>query len=233
MEKLLAGVATFQSRVFPEGEALFASLAHGQSPRALFITCSDSRVLPNLITQTEPGELFILRAMGGIVPAHGAGGGVSATIEYAAAVLRVAHIIVCSHSDCGVLGLLADPSKMADLPSVQEWLVHAEAARRIVVDNHPELDAEAQAELLPRYHVAAQLANLRTHPAVASRLAAGDLQVHGWHYDIAHGEVGILDEREGTFHPALEEAEALGVIVPAGDEPEPPASVAAARPFAR
>jgi carbonic anhydrase len=203
MEKLLAGVAKFQSRVFPEGEALFASLAHGQSPRALFITCSDSRVLPNLITQTEPGELFILRAMGGIVPAHGAGGGVSATIEYAAAVLRVRHIIVCSHSDCGVLGLLADPSQMRDLPSVQDWLVHAEVARRIVVDNHPDLDAEGQADLLTRYHVAAQLTNLRTHPAVASRLAAGSLQVHGWHYDIEHGTVGILDQDTGTFHPAV------------------------------
>ena len=228
MEKLLAGVAKFQSRVFPEGEELFASLAHGQSPRALFITCSDSRVLPNLITQTEPGELFIVRIMGGIVPAHGAGGGVSATIEYAAAVLRVRHVIVCSHSDCGVLGLLADPSRMQDLPSVRQWLVHAEVARRIVVDNHADLDAAAQADLLTRYHVAAQLANLRTHPAVASRLTAGELQVHGWHYDIAHGEVGILDEHDGTFHPAIEEAAAN-----AAESPDEAAPSATADPLAR
>lgn len=202
MERLLAGVVRFQQEVFPSGRELFAGLAHEQHPRALFITCSDSRVLPNLITQTEPGELFIARVMGGIVPAHGAPGGVSATIEYAVAVLEVRHVIVCGHSDCGALRVLLDPTRVAHLPSVAEWLVHGEAARRIVLENHGDAAPEEQAALLSRYHVASQLANLRTHPAVASRVAAGRLAVHGWYYDIAEGEIGVLDEASGTFTPA-------------------------------
>lgn len=204
MEKLLAGVAQFQTEVFPADRELFAGLAHEQHPRALFITCSDSRVLPNLITQTNPGELFISRVMGGMVPAHGAHGGVSATIEYAVAVLRVRHVIVCGHSDCGALRVLLDPGQVAHLPSVRSWLAHGEAARRIVLDNHGSEPGDEQARLLTRYHVASQLANLRTHPSVASRLAAGDLQVHGWYYDIEVGQVGVLDEVSGRFVPASE-----------------------------
>lgn len=221
MEKLLAGVAQFQSEIFPAGRELFAGLAHEQHPRALFVTCADSRILPNLITQTDPGELFICRVMGGMVPAHGAQGGVSATIEYAVAVLRVRHVIVCGHSDCGALRVLLDPSTVAHLPSVHQWLSHGEAARRIVLDNHAAEPPDEQARLLTRYHVATQLANLRTHPAVASRLAAGDLQVHGWYYDIEAGEVAVLDEPSGSFVPALSRRGQYGEPVEEAGTPSP------------
>jgi carbonic anhydrase len=204
MDRLLAGVGRFQDEVFPLERELFAGLAHGQAPRALFVTCSDSRVLPNLITQTKPGELFICRVMGGIIPAHGYQGGVSATIEYAVAVLNVRHVIVCSHSNCGVLKVLLDPGQVDHLPSVRAWLVHAEAARRTVMENHADADDATKLALMTRYQVLSQLANLRTHPAVATRLARGDLGLHGWHYDIESGHVGVLDERDGSFVPVTE-----------------------------
>ena len=200
MDELLAGVARFQAEVFPKERERFALLANSQAPKALFITCADSRVLPNLITQTEPGELFICRDIGNIVPAFGAVyGGVSATIEYAVSVLDVGHIIVCGHSDCGGMRALVHGEKLAGLPSVEEWLKQAEAARRTVAETHPDADDEELLDLLIEQNVVTQLANLRTHPAVAARLATNRLEVHGWHYRIETGEVRVYDESSQAF----------------------------------
>ena len=170
MDELLAGVARFQAEVFPKERQRFALLANSQAPRALFITCADSRVQPNLITQTEPGELFICRDIGNIVPPYGAVyGGVSATIEYAVSVLDIGHIVVCGHSDCGAMRALVHREKLAGLPSVEAWLQQAEAARRTVAATHPEAEGEELLDLLIEQNVVTQLANLRTHPAVAAR----------------------------------------------------------------
>jgi carbonic anhydrase len=203
MDKILAGVAHFQSRVYPQQEQLFHEIAHGQKPRALFITCSDSRVLPNLITQTKPGELFLCRDVGNIVPAYGgAYGGVSATIEYSVTVLEVRHIIICGHSDCGAMRALLNPTKIKDLPSVYNWLNYAEAARRTVMENFGYLDGEQMLWKMIEQNVIIQMQNLKTHPAVAARLAKGNLSIHGWTYDIETGAIHVYDEDRHVYVPA-------------------------------
>lgn len=203
MDKILAGVEQFQRQIYPQQEALFHEIAHGQKPRALFITCSDSRVLPNLFTQTKPGELFLCRDVGNIVPAHGGPyGGVSATIEYSVTVLEVKHVIICGHSDCGAMRALMNPAKIQYLPSVYGWLSHAEAARRAVIDNWGYLEGDELLWKMIEQNVVIQLQNLKTHPAVASRMVKGDLAVHGWTYNIETGEINVYDERRHVYVPA-------------------------------
>lgn len=196
ISNIINGVAQFQREVFPGHRELFASLASGQSPEALFITCSDSRIDPCLLTQTQPGVLFICRVIGNIVPPYpDAVGGVSATVEFAVSVLRVPDIIVCGHTDCGVMRGALNPEAMNPHPTVRSWLKHAEVHQR---------DANPSDELvlaLTEKNVVAQLHNLRTHPSVASRLAAGDLRLHGWVYDIGPGIVEGYDEARSQFLP--------------------------------
>src|SRR5690606_10066839 len=133
MEQVVSGVASFKKHIFPKHRELFAELAGGQRPEALFITCADSRIDPNLVTQTRPGDLFIIRNAGNIVPPHTRhAGGVTATIEYGVAVLNVGHIVVCGHTHCGALGGAIDPESIADLVHVREWLEHSRAAVEIV-----------------------------------------------------------------------------------------------------
>lgn len=200
MEQLLAGVLRFQRDVFPQQRADHVGTGPGQSPLALFITCADSRVVPTVITQARPGDLFTCQVVGNIVPAHGAShGGVTATIEYAVSVLQVAHVVVCGHTDCGAMKVLLEPASVAELPSVRDWVVHAEAARRTVLDGHADAADGDLLDAMVRQNVITQLTNLRTHPAVATRAAAGLVQLHGWVYAIETGEVRIFDESTGRF----------------------------------
>jgi carbonic anhydrase len=200
MEKILAGYGKFRKDVYPAHRALFQELATGQTPEILFITCSDSRVMPNLITQTRPGELFICRTAGNIVPAHGPStGGVSATIDYAVMVLGVKHIIICGHSDCGAMKGVLHPEKVATLPRVAEWLHHCEAARQVVEHAYPGLDETARFRALTEENVVAQLNNLATYPSVIARMRTGELRIHGWFYDIPTGDVKYRDPESGQF----------------------------------
>ncbi|MEZ5234005.1 MAG: carbonic anhydrase [Acidimicrobiales bacterium] len=204
MNRLLHGVARFQRDVFPNLPPRSSSAGTPQRPLALFVTCADSRVVPEVITQTDPGDLFGCQVVGNIVPAHGSTyGGVSATVEYAVSVLGVPEVIICGHTDCGAMKVLLDPSPLASLPSVQEWLDHAEAARRTVMDNQPGPMSDAELlDALTCQNVVSQLTNLRTHPAIASRVAGGKLRLHGWVYAIDTGEVRCYDEGTGRFVPA-------------------------------
>jgi carbonic anhydrase len=189
VEKFLGGISHFQKHVYPKHQDLFEKLALGQRPEALFITCADSRIDPCLLTQTEPGELFICRVIGNIVPPYpDAIGGVSATIEYAVGVLEVPIVIVCGHTDCGVMKGALNPEALKDYPNVTAWLRYAEA-------KHSDLLANTED------NVVAQLKNLRTHPSVASRLKEGELVLHGWVYHIGPGTVTAYDEATGTFRP--------------------------------
>jgi carbonic anhydrase len=194
VEKFLGGISRFQKHVYPKHQDLFERLALGQRPDALFITCADSRIDPCLLTQTKPGELFICRVIGNIVPPYpDAIGGVSATIEYAAGVLRVPEIIVCGHTDCGVMKGALNPDALDGFPNVAAWLRYADVKER---------EAEPTPEFLlalTEHNVVAQLKNLRTHPTVAARLADGDLQLHGWVYHIGPGRVTAYDEQESRF----------------------------------
>jgi carbonic anhydrase len=189
VEKFLGGISHFQKHVYPKHQDLFEKLALGQRPDALFITCADSRVDPCLLTQTEPGELFICRVIGNIVPPYpDAVGGVSATIEYAVGVLEVPIVIVCGHTDCGVMKGALNPGALEAYPNVTAWLRYAQ------VDHNDLLT-------LTEHNVIAQLKNLRTHPSVAARLKEGDLALHGWVYHIGPGTVTAYDEESETFQP--------------------------------
>lgn len=200
MQKLIQGLHQFQDHVFSSQRELFERLAHGQQPEALFITCSDSRINPNLLTQTGPGELFILRNAGNIIPPHGAAnGGEGATIEFAVAALGVKDIIVCGHSHCGAVKGLLKPESLTEMPAVAAWLSHAEATRRIVKENYSHLSGDACLTAAIEENVLVQLENLRTHPSVASRLARRELKLHGWVYNFERGEVFAYDHEAGQF----------------------------------
>jgi carbonic anhydrase len=205
MRKLITGLHHFQSEIFLSHKELFDRLSHGQSPDALFITCSDSRINPNLITQTNPGDLFILRNAGNIVPPYGAAqGGEGATIEFAVIGLGIKDIIVCGHSLCGAIKGLLHPEDLGDFPLFKEWLKHAEVTRRNVEDNYSHLNEDQQINVATQENVLVQIENLKTHPAVNSRIAAGELNLHAWIYKIETGEVFSYQPDEGQFLPLIE-----------------------------
>ncbi len=201
MQKLVQGIHHFQDNLFSPQRELFERLAQGQHPDALFITCSDSRISPNLITQTEPGELFILRNAGNIVPAHGtAVGGEEATIEFAVVGLGIKDIIVCGHSHCGAVNALLSPEGIREtMPAMCAWLGHAEPARRIVKENYPLLENEKRLNVAIQENVLVQLENLRTHPAVAAALARNELKLHGWVYKFETGQIFAYDPQNGQY----------------------------------
>jgi carbonic anhydrase len=199
MTKILDGVRVFQKHVFGTKEDLFRRLGKGQSPLVLFITCSDSRLNPNLLTQTEPGELFILRNAGNIVPPYGAGGGEEATIEYAVAALGVRHVVVCGHSGCGAMHGLLEPQAVAALPAVARWLAHSRAVVPKVLEAGGHKTAEERLRLAVAENVLVQREHLKTHPAVATAVAAGKLQLHAWVYHFQTGEVEAYDDAGGRF----------------------------------
>lgn len=205
MQRLIQGIHQFQAEYFVPHQGLFERLAKGQNPETLFITCSDSRIDPNLLTRSKPGDLFILRNAGNIVPPHGAAnGGEAATIEFAVAGLGVKDIIVCGHSHCGAMQGLLQPNRIASLPTLSSWLTHAETTRRIVLDNYQHLEGDRLVTAAVEENVLVQLENLRTLPAVASRLVRGDLYLHGWVYKIETGEVFAYDLESGQFVPLAE-----------------------------
>lgn len=205
MQKLIEGIHQFQAETFRPLRGLFEQLSHGQTPETLFITCSDSRIDPNLLTRSRPGELFILRNAGNIVPPHGpAAGGEAATIEFAVAALGVKDVIVCGHSHCGAMKGLLEPDAVAHLPALASWLAHAGATRRILRENYGHLPADLLLTAAVEENVLVQLENLRTLPAVAARLKKGDLHLHGWVYKIETGEVFAYDPGPGQFVPVAE-----------------------------
>lgn len=201
MSTLLEGVRAFRENYYETKRELFERLAEWQQPVALFITCSDSRIDPNLLTQTGPGEIFVLRNAGNIVPPYDAAavGGEQATIEYAVAALNVKEVIVCGHTNCGAMKAVLRREGLSGLPAVAAWLRHAEPLPGRVRE---ERAAASEAELLDAVierNVLEQLENLRTHPAVAARLADERLSLHGWVYRIAEGEVAVYDAEHSRF----------------------------------
>ncbi len=211
MPNFATGVIRFQRDVFPARREMFEKLSQGQSPEALFITCSDSRIEPAMITQTDPGELFICRNAGNIIPPHTtATGAMTASIEFAAAVLQVPHIVICGHTECGAMKGAMDPGSLDGLPHVKEWLGFSKAAVDIVNDLGAESDEPGRMRMLLEQNVVLQLQHLKTHPTVALRLAKHDVQLHGWVYDIASGDVHAYDEPSEKFVPVAERyAEAI------------------------
>ena len=205
MDRILDGVRQFRKDVYPDRKDLFEQLAGGQSPQALFITCADSRVVPDLITQSQPGDLFICRNAGNMIPSYGeALGGVSATIEYAVVALDVEHIIVCGHTDCGAMKGILHPELVKEMPAVAKWLAYGDLARAMMKENYPEMPEKEMLNALTRENVVAQIEHLHTFPCVAARLARGKLQLHAWIYDIQKGEVQAWAPEKGAWIPIEE-----------------------------
>jgi carbonic anhydrase len=200
MQKLIDGVQRFRREHYLPNQFFFEQIAaRQQKPIALFITCSDSRVNPNLITQTEPGDLFLVRNAGNIVPPYGAPGGEAATIEYSLEVLGIRDIVICGHSQCGAIQALVAADALSGLPAVSAWCHHAEATRRIVRHKYCDLTLPELTAIAAQENVLVQINHLSTHPCVAARLAGGELRVFGWYYDIAAGQVLQYESSTGCF----------------------------------
>ena len=199
LEKLKRGILQFQSEVYPARREEYEYAAtHPQKPHTLLITCADSRIDPEALTHSGPGEIFVARNVGNMVPAYGEMmGGVSAVIEYAVDALKVSHAVVCGHTDCGAMkGILAGEGALDAMPTVKSWLRNADAAKRVaqtVDGDKPSLPTMTEQNVL------LQLQHLRTHPSVAGAIARGDLTLSGWVYDIGHGDVRIYDEAANRF----------------------------------
>jgi carbonic anhydrase len=204
MERLIAGIHQFQQEHFRDLHGLFRQLAERQNPDTLFITCSDSRIDPCLLTQSRPGDLFILRNAGNLVPPFGVNSGEAATVEYAVTALGVTDVVLCGHSGCGAMTGLLDPSALSTMPAVASWLQFAEATRRVMRENYAHLQGEALLAATVEENVLTQLENLRTLPAVAAGVARGKVHLHGWVYRIETGEVFAYDPRAGQFVPIAE-----------------------------
>jgi carbonic anhydrase len=207
IRRLLEGVQRFHDNEFPRDHVIFEHLASGQHPHTLFITCADSRIVPELITQTAPGELFVCRNIGNIVPPYSDSScEASAVIEYACTELRVSEIVVCGHSDCGAMKGLQTPAATEHMPAVTAWLRNAAAVRDMVQAARPEFAGAGfggpeDVQALVEQNVRAQLANLRTHPSVAARIADRSVEIHGWVYDIGAGAIGVFDAEQRELLP--------------------------------
>ena len=202
MQNLVKGVHHFQHHGFQQRQRLYERLAVGQSPEALFITCSDSRIDPNLITNSPPGGLFIVRNVGNLIPCYGTSNNAElAAVEYAVAALGVKHIIICGHTGCGAMRALIEGGTAESLPAVTQWLRHAESTSAIVKEHYQHLSGDSLITAASQENVLVQLEHLRTCPAVASRISKGKVQLHGWMYKIDTGEVFQYDWNEKQFLP--------------------------------
>jgi carbonic anhydrase len=217
VKKLLQGIVEFRKKVRPGYRETFARLALGQSPDALLIACSDSRVAPNLFASTEPGDLFVIRNVGNVIAPCGKDGrslsdeSEAAAIEFAASALRVSDIIVCGHSECGAMRALLDDQKSPETPHLHAWLRHAEGALREVRGGARMKPDLSILNHLSQFNVLHQADHLRTYPVVQERLKAGRLRVHAWWFDIAQAEILAYDDRARQF-VVIDEAEADRIL---------------------
>ena len=208
MEHIIDGVIRFQREVYPNSEALYRELAIAQSPQAMFIGCADSRIVPEVFTGQGPGSLFVVRNAGNIIPPSSTiPGGVTASIEYAVAVLGIPDIIVCGHTGCGAMtAILNGAQSLNKLPNVARWLHYADAALAAVDAEHPQASFVDRLDAIVHENVLTQLDNLLTHPVVADAIHNKQLRVHGWVYDIGSGRVDNYDARIQKFIPLTAES---------------------------
>ncbi len=200
LAKIVEGIRKFQAEVYPARREMFESLKSRQQPIAMFVTCADSRVVPNLFTQTGPGDIFIERNPGNLVPHYSEFvGGVSAGVEYAMLALKVPLVVVCGHTDCGVMKSLLHDEQGHGLPAMQQWMRYASEARRRVMRDHSNAAQQEKLRLITEYNVLAQIENLKSHPSVHSRLISGEVGICGWVYDIGDGSIRAADLQTGEF----------------------------------
>lgn len=200
LARIVEGVKKFQAEVYPAEREMFERLRGRQQPMAMFITCADSRVVPNLFTQTGPGDFFVERNPGNLVPPYSDFvGGVSSGVEYGMLVLKVPLVIICGHTDCGVMKGLLHADQVNGLPAMQEWMRHASDVRHRIMRDHSNATGEEKLRLITEYNVLAQIENLRSHPSVHSRVTSGEVEIRGWVYDIGEGSIWAADPESGRF----------------------------------
>jgi len=200
MQRLIEGHRKFLAEVFPRKRNQFHLLAESQAPEWLFITCSDSRIVPDLILGTGPGDLFISWSIGNVVPVSmNDVDGVTSTIEYAVDVLKVPYVILCGHSDCGAIKAAINRQGLDKLPKANRWLQHVEAAFSHRQPLREEDGPLAELCSVIRGNVVAQLLNLKAQPSVLRAMREGRLKVFGWYYDILSGRIEQFDEDERKF----------------------------------
>jgi carbonic anhydrase len=209
----LPGVHLFHRDVFPQQRERFEELANGQKPSTLFITCSDSRIVPEMLTQTGPGELFVLRNAGNLVPPYDAEfGGEAATIEYAVKALGVEQIVVCGHSHCGAITGVLRPERIEGLPAVEKWLTYAKRVRQEIVESDMPTDPDDDVLTSAiKSNVLVQLDHLRTYPGVAEAEQEGRLSLFGWFYRFETGQVFQYDNQSEEFVNVIESVETYEV----------------------
>jgi carbonic anhydrase len=206
LEKLKAGSRKFQAEVYAKNAEHYKRAASTpQTPHTLIIACADSRVDVEAITSSGPGEVFVTRNVGNMVPPYsGTPGGVTAVIEYAVAALKVKHVVICGHSDCGAMKALLHPPATDNLPTVRYWLHHGQAALMVADSlshkDEPQLD---KLKRLTEENILMQLVHLKTHPSVAGAMARGELTMSGWVFDIGSGVVRIAEEGRREFVPVV------------------------------
>lgn len=205
MQKLLRGIVEFRESQLPTYREKFRSLATTQSPDALFIACSDSRVVPNLVVSTDPGQLFVMRNIGNLMPeTHGSGHSIAdeseaAAIEYSLGVLNLRDIVVCGHSNCGAMKAALTGDVPDGMPNLKAWLRHAQPAVRRLAEKGP-LDPDlSPSDQLSQWNVLVQIENIRTYPIVAERLAKGSLRLSAMWFDVATGIVHAFDDEDGKY----------------------------------
>jgi carbonic anhydrase len=214
MTRIIQGVFNFQQRVFGAKRGLFEQLQAGQRPLALFITCSDSRINPNLLTQTEPGELFVLRNAGNLIPPEGSPpSGERATIEYAVRHLHVRDLILCGHSQCGAMQGVISPGAVASMPAVADWLHFADGSFERAKERAPSAAGPDLLQAVIEQNVLLQIEHLQSFPAVQEAAAAGRLRLHAWVYVFESGEVTVYDPGRQRFVP-LSESPRQKLLVP-------------------
>lgn len=200
MRKLINGIVRFRKEMMPAYRESFAKLALGQKPDALFLACSDSRVVPNLFASADPGDLFVLRHMGNFVPPPEAGdlaGSAAAAIEFAVKNLKVKDIIVCGHSNCGAIASLLNPEPMEK--SLKSWI---ELARPAIgfLESRPDLGAAwPHADRLSQANALLQISNLERYPTVKKAVDKGDLNLHAWWFDLAAADVYSYSSAKKQF----------------------------------
>ncbi len=207
MQKLASGIHSFQKGYFSRNRELFEKLAtDGQNPETLFVTCSDSRVLPNHITSSGPGELFIVRNVGNVIPKLDLIGGTASALEYGVQVLGVSQIIVCGHTKCGAIDAMMEPERTENLPLVRRWLQQTKRVREVILDRYADLAHDAQRMAAVEENVLLQLENLREYDFIREKMDAGKLQISGWVFDVETGKVYDYDPEAGEFGLVAEKA---------------------------
>jgi carbonic anhydrase len=205
MRKLIKGIVDFRERLLPQYAERFQALAQGQAPDVLFITCSDSRVVPDLLVSTDPGDLFVMRNVGNLVPPATVDGdstgdlSEASAIEFSVLVLKVSYIVVCGHSECGAMKAALARQPMPETPNLARWLHHSTSAL-FRLDQEGPLDPRLSPhDQLGQLNVLVQLEHLASYPIVRDRIANKTLHLSGWWFDIAKGEMAVYQRESRSF----------------------------------